>query len=160
MAHPTNTGGARAKGDALPAPFNREFRLLSDFIADGGDPQITELEQCLEEAEAELKAARGRADGAEAQRDAALKESHELRVAAAEANRREVFLNGTIAGLRHEVGTLQVQRDQLAEALARVVALVMDGAGDPLSGALDALEAAGIELPALPAAARRLAVAA
>jgi hypothetical protein len=53
------------------------------------------------------------------------------------------------------------ENTMLCEALARVVALVMQGAEDPITDALDVLEAAGLTLPEpVDASRRHLAVAA
>lgn len=153
MTHPTNTGDGQDV-------FACEFALLDDLIRDGSNPEFEHLKSVVADAEFERAQAEGKARTAEArakrlvkkleqttaERDGALRQL-------AEANARESGLNTAISGLRFEVGEAGRERELLREALARVVAAVMDGAADPLTGALDALESTG-GIPAMPTSSR------
>lgn len=129
MTHPTNTGPT----GRLAAQFDREFLLLDDLVRAGSNPEIARLESDLADAEFERKEA-------EAERDAAVQESRELRRMAAEANTRELCLGDTIAQLR-------TRNAALVRALGLLVGAVVDGNPLPLAEALPALESAGIEVP-------------
>lgn len=164
MTHPTNTGDGQAV-------FDREFLLLHDLVKQGSNPQLANLESELKDAEYEREQAETRARKTEARAKRA--EGKAQRLAAqleqttaerdgalrqlAEANAREGESSKTVSGLRFELGQAAGERDTLRTVLERVVSAVMNGAADPLAGALDVLEAAA--LPAL-ASRPRLAVAA
>src|SRR5215813_13255727 len=133
------------------AVFDGEFRLLDTLAARGNnppragresDPQDTEIGH----GEAGVTAAELTAelDQTAGERDAALRQ-------VSKANARAGELHDTINGLRFELGQAARARDVLRVALERVVAAVMDGAADPLPGALDALESTGGVLPAVSA---------
>lgn len=153
------------------AVFDREFLLLHDLVERGSNPAMANLESDLKDAEFEREQAETKAHKAEARAKAAEGKAHKLaarleQVTAerdgalrqlAEANTRESELNTAVSGLRFELGEAAGERDTLRAVLTQVVAAVMNGAADPLAGALDVLEAAG--LPAL-ASRPRLAVAA
>jgi septal ring factor EnvC (AmiA/AmiB activator) len=151
--------------------FDREFLLLHGLVQQGSNPAMASLESDLKDAEFERKEAETKARKAEAQAKAAEGKAQKLvaqleQTAAerdgllhqlAEANARDGVLNETVSGLRFELGEAAGERDMLRAVLAQVVTAAMNGAADPLVGALDVLEAAG--LPAL-VSRPRLAVAA
>jgi hypothetical protein len=159
MTHPTHAGDGQAV-------FDREFTLLNDLIGRGSNPAMASLQSDLADAEFERAQAESKARTAQAQATRLAQQLEQTTAERggalrqlAEGNVREGELNRAVLGLRFELGEAGRERELLREALARVVAAVMDGAADPLTGALDTLEAAGGVLPAL-ASRTRLAVAA
>jgi hypothetical protein len=132
MTHHTHTAKGRpsaARGLVdVDARFAAEFSLLADV-----DPEVLTLRSELADSGADLLAAQVRATAAEAERDAAVKSAARLQKAA--------------AGHRAQLGAGEAERAQLLGVLARMAAAVMRGDGDPLSEALDLLDAEGVQVP-------------
>jgi hypothetical protein len=142
MTHPTNRASTPTPTDPLGARYDRDFQALGEY-----HPDVLTLTADLTEIVEERDAATTQAIVAEQERDEVLATMRQQCERIAANNTREGRLNSLIAGLRHEVGQMEGENTTLREALALIVAGVMDGAGDPLGAALDVLDVAGISVP-------------